>query len=341
MLNLMQHLSLVLVCCSSVFSMRCWAVDERILYGIDPAEGGGNNDIVIEAPVIKVESRIGIIDFSHDWLINYIESLSRNVDTFVVDTFFGDDILDDDLSGSRAKLSFNTRRILGQPVGYKFGVSVKLVLPNTDEKFNLLLESSEEEEGERDSNALSTVDNVQYSTAVRYIFEATEDWRIDLDTGIKLGIPMDPFTRLKLRRYHYFEDYRLRTTQTFSWSVNKGAGEKTDFQLDHPLNIDRLLRFNFAAEYLLNNDYLELSYGGTLFHELNSKEVLAYFFRASGDVIEEPTFNNYGVGIRYRRKIYQDWVFAEVSPELETSRVNQYDITPIIMFRFEALFGER
>lgn len=40
-------------------------------------------------------------------------------------------------------------------------------------------------------------------------------------------------------------------------------------------------------------------------------------------------------------KIYQDWVFAEVSPELETSRVNQYDITPIIMFRFEALFGER
>lgn len=316
----------------------CWAIQEAILYGVNPIHGGGNQDIHISEPVIVSDIKIDIIEYSHDWLKNYIDSLSHNVDSFVVDTFFGDDILDDDVSGSRAKLSFYTRRVLGQPVDYKFGLSVKLVLPNTDEKFNLLVESSDED-GERDNNLISTVEKVEYSTALRYIIEATEDWRVDFDTGIKWGIPTDPFTRLKMRRYTYFEQYRLRTTQTFSWSVIKGLGEKTDFELSHPLNIDRLIRFNFAAEYMLENDYIELSYGATLFHELNAKEILAYYFRASGDVIEDPTFTNYGVGIRYRRQVYQDWVFAEVSPELETSRFNNYDLTPVIMFRFEALVG--
>mgnify|MGYP000397999771 CR=1 FL=1 len=121
----------------------CWAIQEAILYGVNPIHGGGNQDIHISEPVIVSDIKIDIIEYSHDWLKNYIDSLSHNVDSFVVDTFFGDDILDDDVSGSRAKLSFYTRRVLGQPVDYKFGLSVKLVLPNTDEKFNLLVELKE------------------------------------------------------------------------------------------------------------------------------------------------------------------------------------------------------
>jgi hypothetical protein len=91
----------------------------------------------------------------------------------------------------------------------------------------------------------------------------------------------------------------------------------------------------------LNNDYFDLNYSATLFHELNASEVLAYYFRASGDTIKDTSFNNYGVGVRYRRKIYQNWVFAEISPELETASDNEYDITPVIMFRFEALIGAK
>lgn len=331
---------LVTISLAFIFHSSCWGIEESILYGVNPVDGGGNNDIVISKPVVVHSNKIEIIENSHDWLKDYIDSLSHNVDSFVVDTFFGDDILDDDVSGSRAKFSFFTRRVLGQPVGYKFGLGIKLVLPNTDEKFNLLLESTDDDDSGRDSNALSTVENAEYSTALRYIVEATDDWRIDLDTGIKWGVSPDPFTRLKLRRYKYYENNRLRTTQTVFWSVKEGWGEKTDLEISRPLNIDRLIRFNFDAEYMLDRDYMELSYGVALFHELNVKEVLSYYMRAAGDIIEDPTFNNYGVGIRYRRKIYQDWVFVEVTPELETASINNYDLTPIIMFRFEALVGD-
>ncbi len=333
MINVLLALSLLFV---SFFS---WGIEEQVLYGVNPQEGGGNSPIIVEEPEVEIESKITFIDYSHDWLKEYIDTLSFNVDGFFIDTFFGDDILDDDVSGSRAKLSFFTRRVIGQPVDYNYGLSVKLVLPNTNERFNLLLQSSEDDEDNRESNPINTVENVEYSTALRYIFKETERWNVNFDTGVKWGFPPDAFTRLRFRRYAYFENYRTKATQMFFWSGQEGLGERTSFEVNRPMNIDRLIRLNLGAQYLVNNDYFTLNYGLTLFHELNATEVLAYYFRAGGDTIDNPTFNNYGVGVRYRRKVYQNWMFAEISPELETLSNNEYDITPVLMFRFEALIG--
>lgn len=325
-----------------VFSVASsWGLERQYLHSFDLQDGGGSEPIRIDVIHLEEQTNISFIDYSHDWLKDYIDDLSYNVDGFVIDTFFGDDIIDDDVSGSRAKISFFTRREIGQPVDYNYGISIKLVLPHTNERFNLLLQSSDENEDERESNPINTIDNVEYSTALRYIFRETDRWKVNFDTGIKWGFPPDPFTRLRFRRYAYFEDFSVRATQSLFWSTGDGTGEKTNVEINQPLNIDRLLRYSVGAKYLLNNDYFDLNYSATLFHELNASEVLAYYFRALGDTIKDTSFNNYGIGVRYRRKIYQNWVFAEISPELETASDNEYDITPIIMFRFEALIGAK
>lgn len=324
-----------------LFFNLCWGIEEHYLHTFEPQVGGGNQAIIVDHIAEKEQTKISFLEYSHDWVKDYIDSLSYNVDGFFIDTFFSDDIIEDDGSGSRAKLSFFTRREIGQPVDYKYGISIKLVLPNTDEHFKILFESTEDAEAERESNPINTVENVEYSTALRYVFQETERWKVNFDTGVRWGIPSDPFSRFRFRRYAYFHDFKVKATQEFFWSGSDGFGEATEVELNQPLNIDRLIRYSVGAEYLLNNDYFELKHGVTLYHELNSSEILAYYYRASGDTIGNVTFNNYGVGVRYRRKIYQDWVFAEVNPELETQRDNEYDITPIIMFRFEALIGVR
>lgn len=322
------------------FQGACWAIEEAILFPIDPVEGGGIVDIIVDPTPPQQDFSINIFDDSHDWLKSYIDSVSLSVDGFFIDTFFGDDILEDDVTGSRAKLSFSTRRILGEAVGYKFGLSVKLVLPNTDEKLNLLLQSSEDDDEVRDSDAVSTVENVEYSTALRFIFSETDRWKVNFDTGVRWGIPADPFASFRFRRYAYFDDFRTRTAQTFFWSGIDGFGEKTSFELNRPLNIDRLIRVALDAEYLVNNDYFELDYSVNFYHELNKLEVVSYYVSASGDTIKNATFNRYTVGVRYRRKVYRDWMFAEFSPALETNSEYNYDIKPVVMFRFEALIGE-
>ncbi|MGK0249371.1 MAG: hypothetical protein ACI910_002113 [Oleispira sp.] len=324
-----------------LFFNLCWGIEESYLHTFELQEGSGNQPIKIDLIRDEEKTNIRIIDYSHDWLKDYIDDFSYNVDEFFIDTFFSDDIIEDDVGGSRAKLSYFTRREIGQPVGYNYGISIKLVLPNTNEHFNLLFQSSEDEEAERENNPINTFENVEYSTALRYVFDETERWKVNFDTGIRWGIPSDPFSRLRFRRYAYFDNFRVKATQSFLWSGNDGFGEESEVELNQPLNIDRLIRYSAGAKYSLNDDYFDLNYGITLFHELNSSEILAYYYRAAGDTINNMTFNNYGIGVRYRRKIYQDWMFAEVNPELETQVENEYDITPIIMFRFEALIGVR
>lgn len=333
----MKLLAVFLSCLTASYSAL--AIEEQILLPAGQGVFVGSEDVEVIKESEPEQTQIGFVDYSRNWLADYIEGISHDVDGFFIDTFFGDDVLGDDVQGSRAKLSFFTRRELGQPVDYNVGVSIKLVLPNTNERLNLLFESSEEDDELTEGNALQTVDNVEYSTALRFIVKETEQWSAKLDTGVKWALPPDPFTRFRLRRSAYLDGMRIRGTQSFFWSASEGVGEDTDLQLDRPINLDRMLRYNAGARYMLDNDYFELRYGLTLFHELNSKEVLAYYFRAAGDTIGDATFNNYGVGVRYRRQIYQDWIFAEINPELETAAENEYDATPIIMFRFEALVG--
>ncbi len=322
-----------------IYPLQTLAAADKILHSFDYSEGGGDQDVLLEQEQLEEDLRFEAIEWSHDWLKDYIDEVSYGIDGFFVDTFFGDDVINDDISGSRAKFSFYTRRVIGQPVYYKYGVNVRVVLPNTEDRFSLLVESSEDEEA-ADNQPIDPTEPVQYSTALRYMVKETDNWKVSFDNGIKWGIPPDPFTRLRFRRFGYFDIYHTRATQTFDWSVSDGFGSNTRFEINRPLDIDRLIRFETGAKYELNNDYFELDYGFSLYHELNKREVLAYYLRVSGENRSNMSFNNYGIGFRYRRVVYQDWVFVEFTPELETANVNNYDITPIIMFRFEALVGD-
>ena len=95
-----------------------------------------------------------------------------------MDAFFGDDLIDDDIQGSRAKIRMSTRQVSGDTLEYKFGVSVKLDLPHTNDRLKLLIESEEEEDAVQ-QNFLESVDNTNYSTALRFLINERAAWRTD------------------------------------------------------------------------------------------------------------------------------------------------------------------
>ncbi len=278
-----------------------------------------------------------MVERSRYWIADYLDNLSGDLDAFFVDAFFSEDILNDDVRGSRAKVSFYTRRELGDPVDYKFSVSVKLELPNISDRLNLLLESEDEEA--RESDPFESVENNNYSAALRFILQESEQWKTSIDSGINWGLPPDPFTRFRTRRYAYMDAWKMKLTQTVSYYTSKGWGEDSSLQLDYPLNIEKLFRFKAKAAYLLNDDYFKLSYSGGLYHELSSRAALGYVAGASGDTADGATFYNYSASVRYRRKLYQDWVFGEFAPELVWERGKDYETTPVIMFRLESVIS--
>jgi len=295
--------------------------------------------VVTDAEVYLEETPItpGMIERSRYWLAGHLDNLSAGLDSFFVDRFFSEDILEDDVKGSRAKVSFYTRRELGDPVDYKFGLSVRLVFPNTNKRLNLLLES--EDEDKREADPFESVENNNYSAALRFILNESEKWRADFDTGVRWALPPDPFSRLRARRFFSFYGWNNRATQTVYYYTTRGWGEKTSVQFNRSLSMHKVLRWNLASEYLLNNDYFSLNYDLGLYHELSPKAALGYVAGASGDTQTSPSFYNYFASVRYRRLIYKDWVFAEVAPSLVWENDNDYQTTPVIMFRIESVIS--
>ncbi|MEE3190764.1 MAG: hypothetical protein VX281_07380, partial [Pseudomonadota bacterium] len=116
---------------------------------------------------VQTEVTDDMAERSRRWLIDHLDNLSGGIDSFFVDHFFNDDVTDVQGHGSHAKFSFFTRRELGDPVDYKFGVSLNIELPHTNDRLNLLLES--EDEDVRESQVLESPDNVTYSSALRFI----------------------------------------------------------------------------------------------------------------------------------------------------------------------------
>ena len=297
--------------------------------------------IVVPAGPYVQETQVSTdaLDRSRDWLVDYLDGISGNIDSFFIDTFFSEEIISDDVRGSRAKLSFYTRRQLGEPVDYKFGISVKMVFPNTNERLKLLLES-EDEEAAREADPIESVENVDYTAALRFIINESEQWKTNIDTGIKWGFPPDPFVRFRARRFSYVSEWELKATQTVSYFTQEGWRETTQLQMNYPINIEKQFRVSAKVDYLLNDEYFTLGYGAGLYHRLSRKTALGFVASASGDTEQGATFNAYAAGVRYRRQIWKDYVYAEVSPEFIWTSDTEYDSTPVLMFRLETVFSE-
>jgi len=273
---------------------------------------------------------------SRRWLVKHLDTLSGGIDSFFVDRFFNDDVTDIEGQGSRARFSFFTRRELGDPVDYKFGVSMNIELPHTNERLNLLLQS--EDEDVRESQLLESPENVTYSAALRFIIQNTERWSSSVDAGIRWALPPDPFVRLRVRRPVYFDYWNLNMRQEFNYYTSEGYGSVTELTFDRPIDTQRLFRLDSEAEYLLNNDYFTLMYGAGLYHEINSIYAYAVLAKATGDSEFGPTFDEYEFGVRLRRRVYREWMFAEIYPQYIWTRENDWQSTPVLMFRLQAEF---
>jgi hypothetical protein len=294
-------------------------------------------DIPRQVDSTQMEASHDMMDRSRGWVANYLDNLSGGIDSFFVDVFFDETFAQENTKGSLAKISFYTRREIGDPVDYKFGVGIRLVLPHTNERLNLLLES--EDEQAREGDPLESVENPTYSAALRFIIRETEYWTTNIDAGVKWAMIPDPFVRLRARRFAYFDHWNMRITQTFSYFTSDGYGEDTALVFDYPLSTERLLRLETKASYLLNDDFFELRYGIGSYRELSRKAAIALVGQARGDTENGATFNHYSAAFRYRRQVYKSWMFFEVAPGLEWSGDKDYETTPVIMFRLEAVMA--
>lgn len=287
----------------------------------------------------QTQAEIEALEWSRAVVSEYVESLNDGMDSFFMGAFFDDEIINDESSGSNGRFFFSTRRVEGESVDYKVGMNLKLILPNTRDRFKILVETDEDDDKNKETNALNTTENVTYSTSIRVEIRDGRRWKTSWDNGVRWEAQPIYFSRLRARRTDYFDDWRSRLLQSAYWRTDDGWGAKARASLMRPIDLRRHFTTGFNADYFLDNDYAELESSMAIFDELSYKSAMLYRFAILGDTDGLSRVNSVETTVSYRRKIYKSFVFAEVVPEIAWPRDRDYDLTPAINFRVEMIFG--
>lgn len=278
-------------------------------------------------------------DRSKNWIVDRIDDFSEDLDVFFVQYFFNTEVFEDDIGGNRGVISFDTRREIGGDVEYKLSGKLKLELPNTNKRIKLLVASEDDSDFDINKQPLQSIQNASYSTAVRYILNERSAWQTDIDVGLKGGLPLNPYSRLRARRYGDSFGWQHRFTQSLYYRHIEGWGETSELRYDRNIRTNQLVVFNTEADYLLKNNYFDIYSDITLYQKINEGSALAYQVGIVGDTDRGSVISSYFSGVKYRKLIYKDWVYASVNPQIEWNRDREYRRMWVLMFSLETIFS--
>ena len=193
------------------------------------------------------------VDWSHDGLSTKVGELAERIDLFV-----GGLRTCEDSSGTYFQMGGSTVVLKNGALRFDYILNAKIELPNTQDRFRLLIESRPENDlreplspGARRSTESADVspqvsDTSQLSAFLQFITQEKGKWFIKADGGVQVDFPPDPFTRLRFQRSFSFGSWRLTGEETFFWLQSLGAGAST--QIDLEMHLDNCMLFRGSTQ---------------------------------------------------------------------------------------------
>ncbi|TAL17084.1 hypothetical protein EPN96_06815 [bacterium] len=316
-----------------LFAFLVLSVETQLFLSPAPARAGED---VILAPVR------GVGDYTHVFLSESIEKTA-----LWLDTFLGGEEAYEGNTGSL--IQAGTRTVFSQYGGVKSESSVRarLVLPRTQERLNLVLQSDAEEEVESKDTALDgdliPVEKVSgFAAALEGIFVETSQWRAAIRGGIKTKIPPDAFVRFDLRRrWHPENAGRITIDEKAYWYAVEGYVNKLRLYWDIPGGDGLLFRPSAGATWKWKEPGYRWDGGLGVFQRMSEIDVLAYNARLNGEGDGYVRTNAYVISAELRHKLYKNWVYAGVGPGFSWKRELDFRPEAFLAVRLDLIFSKK
>lgn len=272
------------------------------------------------------ESSIPIFDSAQQLFGGGVSTVANRLDLF-----FADQRADDELARSRIRIrqrvEFRERAVLKKETQIRFN----LRLPKLEEKFRFDSESKEKKAGaskikSREMTALSTN-------------ELNKKWQFKADIGINVSVPPKIAARARVRKNFQTGDVIHRFVEEWGWFSDRDWEENTTLDSDLPLNEEMLLRFTNASDWKVTRKDFRTAHGPNIRQRLSDDDAISYGLGLSTIVDESWYVDNYRIAFTYRRNLYHQWMYLDVTPGLDFPKFWSFRRTPFIFFQLEALFG--
>lgn len=273
--------------------------------------------------------------------------LSEKIVTFTkqVDQFFGDERYYQEYNKSVIQLELHETFAQGGGHTFGFAGKAKLDLPAAEKRFHFVLESNPEKKtaGEvkkdQPATAKEPATPEQYAASLRYEKSDDSRWHFSSDAGIKFQLPLNPFLRTRGSYAIQFEEWRLKVAETIFWFSTIGLGETTQFDMERVLSAPVLFRATSTATCLSKPYNCDLRQDLSLFHTLDDRSAVIYQTSVIG--VSKPVLQEtaYVLLMRYRYRLHKEWVFFEISPQLNFPKTDDFRLNALLQLRLEMLFG--
>lgn len=285
---------------------------------------------------------VDMVENSREVLGTRLNAMSEGIDSFFMDSFFRDDDFEPESEENSMRISLGYNHESRERPDLDLDLRAKINLPNTEKRTRLLFESDNDDDAERirSREPGNTRDENAYRASLRFLLDFSKNWDTDLDAGVKFRIPLEPFVRFRLRQVKHFVNWDARFQQSFYWFNSKGVGESTRVEFLRPIGYHTIFTVNTSAEYLVDNEVLSGVHEYSLFHELGKQEAIGA--RMGVGFTTEDSFhaNDYFISGRYRRSLYQDWLFWELEPRVRFSEEHSFKATPSVSLKLEMYVGD-
>jgi hypothetical protein len=167
-----------------------------------------------------------------------------------------------------------------------------------------------------------------------------KNWDSSYNLGMKLRLPLDPYVRAHWKHPNTFADqWRGLFIQRFSYFHTEGWKSESNQHFYRPISDTLLFQSTSSAQYLDKEDSWELFQSLSLHQTISSDTAFEHQIGVSA--ISRPSLRTSGYWIRteLRHRLYKDWLFVKVAPELFSGRDDNFDLAPSVLFEVEIYFG--
>ncbi len=285
------------------------------------------------------------------WLELQRDSFSDTVMTSAkgIDAYLARENIDESLTNeSYLKVQLRQRYVKSGSLEFEAQIKARLRLPNSKRRLKLTFDSDPDD---FDSIANRRLDMTAGSRSPRDVHDTAiagvgfekylgKNWDSSYNLGMKLRLPLDPYVRAHWKHSNTFVDqWRGRFVQRFSYFHTEGWKSESNQSFYRPLSDTLLFQSTSSVQYLDKEDSWE-PFQSLSLHQTISTDT-AFEHQIGVSAISRPSLRTSGYWIRteLRHRLYKDWLFIKVAPELFSGRDDNFDLTPSMLFEVEVYFG--
>jgi hypothetical protein len=310
------------------------------------ADDGIENDTDCQGPVIDVQPEakpfFSFLNKPHEEISSGLEWLSKRIDIF-----FADEKLYDESSGSYARLTGSMILREGGTQNYLGDLSVRVELPHTKRRLNLIIETDADENlsnrpGEQaqptPNDALRATD---YFAGVETRLSKESQWDVSTSAGVRVRSPLDPYVRLRMTREVFLDKWKFRFVETLFHFHSSGSGHDATMEWDRAITPRDLFRSHTSATWWDETDDYDLSQSFTMYHQITDRRALSYSISVFGTNKPSIRADTYLLDLRYRQLLHEDWLYYEINPQTIYYKTNGFQAEHSLTLKLEMIFGDQ